>query len=220
MADKETYVRQLRDSWQEDSGREYIFISYASQDWERVYPCVLALRELGVRAFIDTNFQRDKGWLKNIEDRLFNDSRCRGMVAFVSTGYLGSYACLAELLANRTETQRMKRGKPLPVLYLALEEQLRTVQGIGQHIQCREVHDTLAKIPVACTPAELSRVENYLLSLYEERGEWQELRKRKLLNDLKEISNRFNVAYFMNSLIFSTSSTEDMPSFQDRKSVV
>lgn len=214
MADKETYVRQLRDSWQEDSGREYIFISYASQDWERVYPCVLALRELGVRAFIDTNFQRDKGWLKNIEDRLFNDSRCRGMVAFVSTGYLGSYACLAELLANRTETQRMKRGKPLPVLYLALEEQLRTVQGIGQHIQCREVHDTLAKIPVACTPAELSRVENYLLSLYEERGEWQELRKRKLLNDLKEISNRFNVAYFMNSLIFSTSSTEDMPSFQ------
>ena len=45
MADKETYVRQLRDSWQEDSGREYIFISYASQDWERVYPCVLADRK-------------------------------------------------------------------------------------------------------------------------------------------------------------------------------
>lgn len=212
MEEKERYIRQLRDGWQEGAG--YIFVSYASQDWEKVYPCVLALRELGVNAFIDTNFQKNKGWLQNIEERLFNDDRCRGIVAFVSTGYLGSYACLAELLANRTDTQRMKRGKALPVLYLALEEQLGTVQGIGRHLQSREVRDTLSKIPVECAPAELAKVEDYLLSLYEEGGEWRELYKRKLLNDLKQVSNKFNVAYFMDRLIFSTSSAETMPSFQ------
>ena len=52
---KKAYYELLRDGW--IPGEDYVFISYSSRDWEKAYPCVLALRALGINVYIDIEFR-------------------------------------------------------------------------------------------------------------------------------------------------------------------
>ena len=47
---KKAYYELLRDGW--IPGEDYVFISYSSRDWEKAYPCVLALRALGINVYL------------------------------------------------------------------------------------------------------------------------------------------------------------------------
>lgn len=40
------YKWQLRNGWIPD--KDYVFVSYSSRDWDKVYPCVMALRARGI----------------------------------------------------------------------------------------------------------------------------------------------------------------------------
>ena len=54
---KKEFEYLLCDGWLKDEN--YVFVSYSSQDWEKVYPCVLELRAMGINIFIDVEFQEN-----------------------------------------------------------------------------------------------------------------------------------------------------------------
>ncbi len=68
---KKIYLKQLKDGWK--LNENYVFVSYASRDWEKVYPTVLALRALGINVYIDVEFieNQSSSWLENFQERLF-----------------------------------------------------------------------------------------------------------------------------------------------------
>ena len=207
--DKKDLEQLLRDGWRKDE--DYVFVSYSSQDWEKVFPCVLELRARGINVFIDIEFEENSSssWLSNLEERMIRSCECRGLVAFVSAGYLGSYACLTELIANRTSAQsRQKGGEPLPVFYIALDEALSTPQGISKRIYDKEVRMELVRQKVRIEPAEYTKMENYLLDCHLERYPDRQA-VRSLLDWIRD---RFNVATIMNELIFAD--TRLMPNIQ------
>lgn len=63
---KKDYESLLCDGWRKDEG--YVFVSYSSRDWDKVYPCVLELRARGINVFIDVEFQENSSsnWLHNL----------------------------------------------------------------------------------------------------------------------------------------------------------
>ena len=91
------YQWQLRNGWKPDE--DYVFVSYSSRDWAKVYPCVMAMRARGVNVYIDIEFLENQSasWLSNFQDTLFRGSGCKGIVSFLSMDYLRSYACLMEI---------------------------------------------------------------------------------------------------------------------------
>jgi len=208
MMEKKNLERLLRNGWQKEKG--YVFVSYSSRDWEKVYPCVLELRARGINVFIDIEFKENSSssWLHNLEERLIRSLECKGVVSFVSTSYLGSYACLTELIANRTFMQSRLKGKPLPVFYIALDGNLGTPQQISNHIHNKAVMAELRNKTVRIEPAEYTKMENYLLDCHLEYYPDRQA-VRSLLDS---IQNRFDVATIMNELIFAD--TKMMPNIQ------
>lgn len=206
--EKRELERLLWDGWLDDN--DYVFASYSSQDWEKVFTCVLELRTRGINVLIDTEFQENSSssWLRNLEEQIIRNPRCRGMIAFVSGSYLSSYACLTELIANRTRKQIRNKGHPLPVFYIALETELETPQQIDSYIYRDSIQEKLRSQPVQIEPAEYTKMENFLmdchLSNYPDRQAVREL--------LDDIRNRFDVSSLMNELIFSDKTI--MPSIQ------
>ena len=81
-----------------DDGKQYVFISYASDNWEVVFKnAIVPLQEkYGMRVYADKAFDHENNkWttsmLRNI---LYSDL----MIAFFSQKYIESYACFLELL--------------------------------------------------------------------------------------------------------------------------
>lgn len=98
----------------ECSRREsYVFISYASDDWETVFKeAVVPLqRQYGLRVFADKAF--DKVNDKWIVPMLRNIRGADLMIAFVSQKYIESYACFLELLTAINSKKQ--------VIFVALE---------------------------------------------------------------------------------------------------
>ncbi len=80
------------------SGEPYVFISYASDNWETVFKggVVPLQKQYGLRVFADKAF--DKVNDKWIVPMLRNIRGADLMIAFVSQSYIESYACFLELL--------------------------------------------------------------------------------------------------------------------------
>lgn len=159
---KNRYLKQLKDGWVKDE--PYVFVSYASRDWEKVYPTVLALRALGINVYIDVEFMENQSssWLDNFQDQMIWNMDCVGIVTFLSISYLRSYACLMEQLANRTSTMRERRGGPLPVFYMALEPEMETVQRMQQYIYSKEVAKE-GRARVKMQPPEAALFQEFIL---------------------------------------------------------
>ena len=98
-------------------GEHYVFISYASDDWETVFKkAVVPLQEqYGLRVFADKAF--DKVNDKWIVPMLRNVRGSDLMIAFVSQKYIESYACFLEIL---TAVNSRKQ-----IIFVALENDLR-----------------------------------------------------------------------------------------------
>lgn len=97
--------------------KKYVFISYASDNWETVFKdAVVPLqREYGLRAYADKAF--DKGNDRWIIPMLRNIRGAEAVVAFVSQSYIESYACFLELLTAVNNN--------VPVVFVSLNDDLR-----------------------------------------------------------------------------------------------
>lgn len=98
-------------------GAPYVFISYASDNWETVFKNVVVplQKKYGLHVYADKAFDtvNDK-W---IVPMLRNIGRADAVIVFLSQKYIESYACYLELL---TAVNKRK-----PVVCVAIENQLR-----------------------------------------------------------------------------------------------
>lgn len=96
--------------------KPYVFISYASDNWEQVFKSAVVpmQREYGLRVYADRAFDtvNDK-W---IVPMLRNVRGADVMVAFVSQNYIESYACFLELLTAANNKKQ--------IVFVSLGEQL------------------------------------------------------------------------------------------------
>lgn len=205
---KEEYQWQLRNGWM--PGRDYVFVSYSSRDWEKVYPCVMAMRARGINVYIDIEFMENQSssWLKNFQERLFRDSGCKGIVAFLSINYMRSYACLVEQMANRTNKMRKRMGKPLPVFYVALDPELATLQQMAAYIYTDKIRRESVSEQVDISPPEYAVLQKFILDSRID-GYRREEAVQELLDD---IHDKHDVVTTMHELIFRNA--PDMPSIQ------
>lgn len=97
--------------------RPYVFVSYASDNWETVFKTAVVpmQRKYGLRVYADKAF--DKVNDKWIVPMLRNIRGADAVVVFVSQSYIESYACFLELL---TAVNNRK-----PVVFVSLEDSLR-----------------------------------------------------------------------------------------------
>lgn len=192
---KKEYLRLLKDGWVKDE--PYVFISYASRDWEQVYPAVLALRALGINVFIDVEFMENQsaGWLDNFQDQMIWNMDCMGIVTFLSINYMRSYACLMEQLANRTSTMKERRGGPLPVFYMALEPEMETVQRMKTYIYSQDVAKG-GRERVKMQPPETALFQEFILKCgYDRYPDAESV--RTMLNEIRDQHAVVTKAYWL-----------------------
>ena len=72
----------------------YIFISYAHKDFERVQPVIRTLQENGFRLWYDEGIDPGTEWDKNIAAHIAD---CSYFIAFISNAYLASSNCKDEI---------------------------------------------------------------------------------------------------------------------------
>ena len=210
---KKDYQWQLRNGWKPD--QDYVFVSYSSRDWDKVYPCVMAMRARGINVYIDIEFMENQSasWLSNFQDRLFLGSGCKGIVAFLSVDYMRSYACLMEQMANRTNKMRKRMGKPLPVFYVALDPALGTLQQMSSYIYDDAVRRESARERVEMSPPEYLALQKFILD-----SRLEDYRDADSVRDLLDgIHDKHDVVTTMYELIFASSA--DMPNIQEFESV-
>ena len=96
--ERATYLEQNLVTTECSQRKPFVFISYASDNWERVFKdAVVPLqKQYGLRVYADKAF--DKVNDKWIVPMLRNVRGADAMVVFVSQSYIESYACFLELL--------------------------------------------------------------------------------------------------------------------------
>ena len=86
-----------------DDNEDYVFISYKSEDYEKVLDCIVydTCRKYGLRVYFDTVFDDNSdSWIKQFQDNM-NSPHCKAMIAFIDNAYYSSYATLMEMMARR-----------------------------------------------------------------------------------------------------------------------
>lgn len=197
---KEQWEACLRDGW--NPKENYVFISYASRDWPRVYPIVLELRKRGINVYIDTELKENQssGWLDNVKKSIIN-LRCRGIITFLSIHYLRSYACLIEQLINYSNALKKKLGRRLPVFFYSLQKEMEKVQTMWDHIYDTDVAIESESEEAKMLPEESNYLQEVLLSCqYKDYATADKIGKL-----VGEIRNKHDVATTMYSLIFDGS---------------
>ncbi len=210
---KKDYQWQLRNGWKPE--QDYVFVSYSSRDWDKVYPCVMAMRARGINVYIDIEFMENQSasWLSNFQDRLFLGSGCKGIVAFLSIDYMRSYACLMEQMANRTNKMRKRMGKSLPVFYVALDPSLSTLQQMSSFIYDDAVRRESARERVEMSPPEYLALQKFILD-----SRVEQYRDAESVRDLLDgIHDKHDVVTTMYELIFANAA--DMPNIQEFEGV-
>ena len=91
-------------------GKEnYIFVSYAHKDSDRVMPILEALSREGFRIWFDSGIETGSEWPAYVEDRVMN---CHIMIYFVTDNSVESRNCRDEINLALSE------GKEILVAYL------------------------------------------------------------------------------------------------------
>jgi hypothetical protein len=115
--------------------KPYVFISYASDNWETVFKSAVVplQKQYGLRVYADKAF--DKVNDKWIVPMLRNVRGADMMIAFVSQSYIESYACFLELL---TAVNNKK-----PIVFVSLEERLHLGDTTDQPVVERGVKNEI-----------------------------------------------------------------------------
>ncbi|MBE5950729.1 MAG: TIR domain-containing protein [Lachnospiraceae bacterium] len=110
---------------------EFIFISYAHKDAERVMPVVNKLKENGYRVWYDDEIHPGSEWPRIIGDHLID---CKVFFAFISKNYVASKNCQRELTLAQSE------GKEFVAIFLeeveldaGMKLQLSVEQSVFMH---------------------------------------------------------------------------------------
>lgn len=90
-----------------NSGKPYVFISYKSDEWEKVLGDIVykLIKDFGLNVYFDGDFNgHNPHWTEQFPENMEADD-CRGVLAFVDNSYTTSYATLMELLYSQVGCQ-------------------------------------------------------------------------------------------------------------------
>ena len=201
MADIDELKKKLEDGW--IKGEPYVFVSYASKDKEKVYDFVYELRKRGINVYIDIELQENisKNWLQNIKERLY-DVDCVAMISFLSLNYFRSYACLIEQLVTRSEDLKMEKGKYLENFYIALDDNMSTIQKMEDSVYNNTVAKESQSMAIKMVPEEV----NVLKDVMEDNIAVKSKLKKDVRSTIDSLNTAHRVAISMLSYIFKESS--------------
>ena len=201
MADIDELKKKLEDGW--IKGEPYVFVSYASKDKEKVYEFVYELRKRGINVYIDIELQENisKNWLQNIKERLY-DVDCVAMISFLSLDYFRSYACLIEQLVTRSEDLKMEKGKYLENFYIALDDNMSTIQKMEDAVYDNTVAKESQSMAIKMVPEEV----NVLKDVMEDNIAVKSKLKKDVRSTIDGLNTAHRVAISMLSYIFKESS--------------
>ncbi len=96
---KESLQNQIADFREKE---KYIFVSYSSLDWEKVYPIVIDLQKKGINVWIDNELRSEIGnlWYEKVY-RTLRSPRCKGVMYFMSENSIGSVPVHNELIFSK-----------------------------------------------------------------------------------------------------------------------
>ena len=201
MADIDELKKKLEDGW--IKGEPYVFVSYASKDKEKVYEFVYELRKRGINVYIDIELQENisKNWLQNIKESLY-DVDCVAMISFLSISYFRSYACLIEQLVTRSEDLKMEKGKYLENFYIALDDNMSTIQKMEDAVYDNTVAKESQSMAIKMVPEEV----NVLKDVMEDNIAVKSKLKKDVRSTIDGLNTAHRVAISMLSYIFKESS--------------
>lgn len=201
MADIDELKKKLEDGW--IKGEPYVFVSYASKDKEKVYEFVYELRKRGINVYIDIELQENisKNWLQNIKERLY-DVDCVAMISFLSLSYFRSYACLIEQLVTRSEDLKMEKGRYLENFYIALDDNMSTIQKMEDAVYDNTVAKESQSMAIKMVPEEV----NVLKDVMEDNIAVKSKLKKDVRSTIDSLNTAHRVAISMLSYIFKESS--------------
>lgn len=104
-----------------DSGKPYVFISYKSDDWEPVLQDVVykLVKDYGLNVYFDGDFDDNSAcWLQQFRINMIHPN-CRGILVFLDTKYMTSYATVLELMYSQSGLCA-KSWKRLPMVCVKL----------------------------------------------------------------------------------------------------
>lgn len=201
MDDIDELKKKLEDGW--IKGEPYVFVSYASKDKEKVYEFVYELRKRGINVYIDIELQENisKNWLQNIKERLY-DVDCVAMISFLSLNYFRSYACLIEQLVTRSEDLKMEKGRYLENFYIALDDNMSTIQKMEDAVYNNTVAKESQSMAIKMVPEEV----NVLKDVMEDNIAVKSKLKKDVRSTIDGLNTAHRVAISMLSYIFKESS--------------
>lgn len=201
MAYIDELKKKLEDGW--IKGEPYVFVSYASKDKEKVYEFVYELRKRGINVYIDIELQENisKNWLQNIKERLY-DVDCVAMISFLSLNYFRSYACLIEQLVTRSEDLKMEKGRYLENFYIALDDNMSTIQKMEDAVYNNTVAKESQSMAIKMVPEEV----NVLKDVMEDNIAVKSKLKKDVRSTIDSLNTAHRVAISMLSYIFKESS--------------
>lgn len=201
MADIDELKKKLEDGW--IKCEPYVFVSYASKDKEKVYDFVYELRKRGINVYIDIELQENisKNWLQNIKERLY-DVDCVAMISFLSISYFRSYACLIEQLVTRSEDLKMEKGRYLENFYIALDDNMSTIQKMEDAVYDNTVAKESQSMAIKMVPEEV----NVLKDVMEDNIAVKSKLKKDVRSTIDGLNTAHRVAISMLSYIFKESS--------------
>lgn len=201
MEDIDELKKKLEDGW--IKGEPYVFVSYASKDKEKVYEFVYELRKRGINVYIDIELQENisKNWLQNIKERLY-DVDCVAMISFLSLNYFRSYACLIEQLVTRSEDLKMEKGRYLENFYIALDDNMSTIQKMEDAVYNNTVAKESQSMAIKMVPEEV----NVLKDVMEDNIAVKSKLKKDVRSTIDSLNTAHRVAISMLSYIFKESS--------------
>ena len=201
MEDIDELKKKLEDGW--IKGEPYVFVSYASKDKEKVYEFVYELRKRGINVYIDIELQENisKNWLQNIKERLY-DVDCVAMISFLSLNYFRSYACLIEQLVTRSEDLKMEKGRYLENFYIALDDNMSTIQKMEDAVYDNTVAKESQSMAIKMVPEEV----NVLKDVMEDNIAVKSKLKKDVRSTIDGLNTAHRVAISMLSYIFKESS--------------
>ena len=201
MADIDELKKKLEDGW--IKGEPYVFVSYASKDKEKVYDFVYELRKRGINVYIDIELQENisKNWLQNIKESLY-DVDCVAMISFLSISYFRSYACLIEQLVTRSEDLKMEKGRYLENFYIALDDNMSTIQKMEDAVYDNTVAKESQSMAIKMVPEEV----NVLKDVMEDNIAVKSKLKKDVRSTIDGLNTAHRVAISMLSYIFKESS--------------
>lgn len=104
-----------------DGDKDYVFISYKSDDWKIVLKDVVyrLVKDYGLHVYFDGSFdEHNSHWIDQFPENM-EDVKCKGVLAFLDDKYRTSYATLLELMYSQCGCRdgdcKIVRRKVIPI---------------------------------------------------------------------------------------------------------